>query len=88
MIIGVNTSYTHENREYHIQCEDLGDIQRCLEIRVYNQGDILWQKRIPYAAGIVPELERSQADPLIKEQMGKLVNTVKVAISQNKLQTK
>ncbi len=85
MIIGINTSYTHGDEEYHIQCEDLGDQASCFEIKVYKGGTILWQKRVPYAAdaaGLGNPAERSAA---LKRQMEKLVQTVKIAISQNKI---
>ena len=84
MIIGTNTSLEHQGQTYHIQCEDLGVDLALFEIRVYSEGTILWQKRIPYD----PKLEgmdRLQKDEALRDQMAKLVKTVKAAILQGKI---
>lgn len=84
MIMGVNTSIVHEGHEYHIQCEDLGFKATSFEIRVYDQGNILWQKRVPYQP--VPDNPGSpEAVEALKEQQGKLVKTVQAAITQGKI---
>ncbi|MEM9599070.1 MAG: hypothetical protein AAGD06_32685, partial [Acidobacteriota bacterium] len=49
MITGSNTVFEHNGKEYHLQAEDLGAELGVFEIRVYTQGTVLWQKRMPYA---------------------------------------
>lgn len=84
MIIGINTSYEYENKPYHIQIEDLGEAKQSLEIRVYLQGSLIWQKRLPYAAGAT-DLSNQDRTAAIRDQMGKLLATVKAGINQGKI---
>lgn len=76
MITGINTSHVHDGKPYHIQCEDLGRESGKIEIRVYREGIILWQKRLPYAGA---------DEEAIRQQMAKLTKTVKAAIGQGKI---
>ena len=85
MIIGRNEPFNHNNQEYHIQIEDLGVSDGRLEIRVYTQGEIVWQKRVPHGKEITPDMADADRGKLLKAQIDKLVNTIEAAIVQNKL---
>ena len=85
MIMGINTSYTFENREYHIQCEDLGEDKGMFELRVYQSGNILWQKRVPYKGKVGGEIGSVERDEALRGMMARLVKTVQAAIQQGKL---
>lgn len=85
MIIGINTSYSHRGQEYHIQCEDLGNDSACFEIKLYKEGAILWQKRVPHAPGAAERNDPDKKNQVLRRQMEKLVQTLKIAITQNKI---
>ncbi len=46
MIIGANRIVEHEGHAYHVQCEDLGTESANFEVRVYENGTVLWMKRV------------------------------------------
>jgi hypothetical protein len=85
MIIGVNRVYAHEGREYHLQAEDLGLEQACFEVRVYDQGTVLWRKRIAYAEIVARALPRLEQDEALRSLMEKTLHTVQAAIAKGKL---
>ena len=45
MITGINTIFEHDGRKLHLQAEDLGDEATAFEVRVYDEGSVVWQKR-------------------------------------------
>ncbi len=49
MITGFNTDVKHRNRVFHIQTEDKGDTNPCVESLIYVGGEILATKRTSYA---------------------------------------
>ena len=49
MITGFNTDVKHRNRVFHIQTEDKGESNPCVESLVYVGGEILATKRTSYA---------------------------------------
>ena len=85
MIIGINTSYEFQGKSYHIQIEDLGEHQKNMEIRVYNQGHLVWQKRIPYQPNLLDIESPIELANGVKFQMDKLLATVKAGIDQGKI---
>ena len=85
MISGVNRVYSHEGRDYHIQAEDLGVEQACIEVRVYDGGTVLWRKRLPYGEILQKNLPRMEQDESLRVLMEKTLNTVQAAIAKGKL---
>ncbi|HEY4230332.1 MAG TPA: hypothetical protein VGO79_09175 [Thermoanaerobaculia bacterium] len=49
MITGFNTDVKHKNRVFHIQTEDKGEANPCVESLVYVGGEILATKKTSYA---------------------------------------
>src|SRR5207302_7393445 len=49
VITGFNTDVKHKSRVFHIQTEDKGDANPCVESLVYVGGEILATKRTSYA---------------------------------------
>ena len=86
MIVGVNRIFAHGGKEYHIQVEDLGVEQGAFEVRVYDGGSLVWQKRISYADLVKQGLERQQTEDQLRAQMEKTLHTVEAAIAKGKLQ--
>ncbi|MEL7061559.1 MAG: hypothetical protein AAGN46_16155 [Acidobacteriota bacterium] len=86
MILGINRVFRHGDRELHLQAEDLGTVHGAFEIRVYEGGTVLWQKRLPYAADIpgddAAKGERQQA---LRAQMESTLRTVEAGIAQGRI---
>jgi hypothetical protein len=85
MIIGVNRVFHHGGHEYHIQCEDLGVEQSCFEVRVYDRGTVLWQKRVDYTEILAQKLSKFDQDEALNGMMEKTIHTVQAAIAKSKI---
>ena len=85
MVIGVNRVFEHGGKQYHIQAEDMGVEQACFEVRVYDQGTVLWRKQVPYRAVLARALPRLEQDDEVRSLMEKTIHTVQAAIAKGKL---
>jgi hypothetical protein len=85
VIVGVNRIFPHGGVEYHLQAEDLGLEQSCFEVRVYEKGSVLFQKRVPYAETLVKTLPKLELEEAVRSQMEKTLQTVQAAIAKGKL---
>jgi hypothetical protein len=85
MIIGLNRVYPHAGHEYHIQAEDLGVEHAAFEVRVYEQGTVLWRKRVAYVDVLEQHLPKTEQEEALRSLMEKTVHTVEAAISKGKL---
>ena len=85
MIIGLNRICPHAGHEYHIQAEDLGVEQAAFEVRVYEQGTVLWRKRVVYADVLEQKLPKAEQEEALRSLMEKTVHTVEAAIAKGKL---
>ena len=85
MIVGVNRGFTHGGREYHIQAEDLGPTAGCFEVRVYDQGTVLWNRRVPYGDILARGLPKAEQEQQLRDLMQKTLQTVQAAIVKGKL---
>jgi hypothetical protein len=85
MIIGVNRVLEHAGKQYHIQAEDLGVEQACVEVRVYLDGAVLWRKKVAYNEILQKSLPKAEQDEALNGFMEKTIHTVQAAISKGKL---
>jgi hypothetical protein len=85
MIVGVNRVFPHAGHEYHIQAEDLGLEHAAFEVRVYEQGTVLWRKRVVYVDVIEQKLSKGDQEEALRVLMEKTVHTVEAAIAKGKL---
>lgn len=85
MIIGANRIVEHEGHAYHVQCEDLGVESANFEVRVYENGTVLWLKRVPYRAVLIRNLPKTEQDEELRTLMEKTIQTVGAAIVKGKL---
>jgi hypothetical protein len=85
MIVGVNRIYAHGGKDYHIQVEDLGVEQTAFEVRVYDGGSLVWQKRLSYVDLVQQGLDRQAIEDQLRAQMEKTLHTVEAAIAKGKL---
>ncbi len=85
MLAAINRIYEHDGREYHVQTEDLGTEEKCFEVRVYEQGAVLWRKRVPYEELLERHLARTETEEQLHALMDKTIHTVEAAIAKGKL---
>ena len=85
MIVGVNKVFPHDGTDYHLQAEDLGSEQGSFEVRVYDKGTVLFQKRISYTALLSQNLPKLEFEEAVRAQMEKILQTVQAAIAKGKL---
>ncbi len=85
MIIGINTIFRHEGQEYHLQAEDLGVESAEYEVRVYNEGSVVWVKRLSYAGLEAKKLPKVEHDQTLRATMEKTLLTVEAAIAKGKI---
>ena len=85
MIVGVNRVFPFNGRDYHIQCEDLGTEQACFEVRVYDQGTVLWRKKVGYQDIVQKNLPKAEMEESLRAFMEKTIHTVQAAIAKGKL---
>jgi len=85
MIVGLNRHHEHEGKTYHVQVEDLGEEAGHFEARVYDQGSVLWSKRIPHDSVINDDMSKAERETALRTQMEKTLHTVIAAISKGKI---
>ena len=85
MITGSNTVFEHDGKEYHLQAEDLGEEAAAFEVRVYDGGTVLWQKRVAYGDLLEQGLAKGDLHQALRTKMEKTLLTVGAAIAKGKL---
>jgi hypothetical protein len=85
MIVGLNLRVDHEDRQFHVQVEDLGEARACFEVRVHEGGGIRWSKQVSYQEIIDQGLPRDQLDDKVRSSMEKMLHTAATAIARGKL---
>ena len=68
MITGFNTDVKHKNRVFHIQTEDKGEANPCVESLVYVGGEILATKRTSYAEVVKDGRDDHAVQDLMEQQ--------------------
>jgi hypothetical protein len=85
VIAGINRLFDHGGKQYHLQAEDLGEAQAAFEVRVFDQGTVLWKKRVAYEDVLARGLPRLEQDDELRSMMEKALHTVEAAIVRGKL---
>jgi hypothetical protein len=85
MIMGSNTLFEHEGRKFHLQAEDLGSPPAAFEVRVYDGGTVLWQKRFSYVELAEQKLSAQERETALRTRMEKTLLTVEAAIAKGKI---
>lgn len=86
MITGINTLFEHDGKTYHLQAEDLGEEHTAYEVRVYDEGSVVWQKRLSYSDLEARQLPKHEHDQELRAAMEKTLLTVGAAIAKGKIQ--
>jgi len=68
VITGFNTDVKHKNRVFHIQTEDKGEANPCVESLVYVGGEILATKRTSYADVMRDGADEHAVQDLMEQQ--------------------
>lgn len=85
MIAGLNRIVEREGRRFHVQVEDLGEAQACFEVRLHEEGGVLWSKKVDYSETLGQKLPKGEQDEAIRGSMEKMLHTVEAAIARGKL---
>ena len=85
MIIGINKIFEHEGKKYHLQAEDLGGESAVYEVRVYDEGSVVWMKRLSYSELEAQGLSKQEHDQELRTTMEKTLLTVGAAIAKGKI---
>ncbi len=85
MITGINTIFEHGGKKYHLQAEDLGWETAVYEVRVYDEGSVVWMKRIPYGELEANKLPKAEHEQALRATMEKTLLTVGAAITKGKI---
>jgi hypothetical protein len=85
VIVGLNRFVEREGRQFHVQVEDLGEAQACFEVRLHEQGGVLWSKKVSYQDVLAQNLPKAERDEAVASQMEKTLHTVAAAIARGKL---
>jgi len=83
----LNRYFQHQDRTYHIQAEDLGVAAVAFEVKIYDQGTVLWLKRISYSEIIEQELGEKEQEQAVRMKIEKVLHTIEAAIARGKLDT-
>jgi hypothetical protein len=84
MITGVNTHHPFGGTDFHIQIEDLEDLQS-LDARVYVSGRVVFQKRVSYQAAVLGLGNPKHIATAVQEELQKLLAILKAAIDRGKI---
>jgi hypothetical protein len=85
VLVGLNRVVAHAGRELHLQVEDLGEEHGALEARVYENGGVVWHKRISYQDVLGRHLPKQEQEDELRALMEKTLHTVQAAIVKGKL---
>ncbi len=85
MITGINTIFEHGGKKYHLQAEDLGRDAVAYEVRVYDEGSVVWMKRLPYGELEAREQPKAEFEQALRATMEKTLLTVQAAIAKGKI---
>ncbi|MBN2370384.1 MAG: hypothetical protein JXO72_07845 [Vicinamibacteria bacterium] len=86
MIIGLNRVFEHGGKQYHLQIEDMGLENAGFEVRVYEGGTVLLNKRVSYEELLAQGLPREEQEQKLRSLMDKALHTVEAAISRGRFQ--
>ncbi|MEM8930026.1 MAG: hypothetical protein AAGE94_02560 [Acidobacteriota bacterium] len=85
MVTGSNSVFEHDGRTFHLQAEDLGTEAKVFEVRVYDGGTVLWQKRVDYGELVEQDLPKADLESALRTKMDKTLLTVRAAIAKGKI---
>ncbi len=85
MITGINKIFEHDGKKYHLQAEDLGEEAAVYEVRVYDEGSVVWMKRMPYDELAAQNLPKPEFEQALRATMEKTLLTVGAAIAKGKI---
>jgi len=77
LITGFNTDIKHNSRVYHIQTEDKGLQNPCIESLVYVGGEILASKKTSYASQVAQGIDEKVIAQLMEQQHKTVIAAVK-----------
>ena len=84
MITGINENISFDAVPYHIQIEDV-ESNSSLEVRVYVEGRVLFQKRYPYDASATEFNSPREFEASLRSQQEKLLKLLSAAVLKGRI---
>ncbi|MCX7829770.1 MAG: hypothetical protein N2445_01725 [Acidobacteria bacterium] len=84
MSLGLNQNIDINGETYHIQIEDK-EKNQSLEVRVYIEGRIIFQKHHSYQQALAENSNNESPQTIIQEELKKLFCLTKAAIERGKI---
>lgn len=81
----INILFDHDGGRYDIQAEDMGADKAFLDLRIYREGAIVFQKQIPYRDQVPADLPLREHDQQIRGLMMRHIETLKKGIAAGKV---
>lgn len=81
----INILFDHEGGRYDIQAEDLGAEKALLDLRIYKEGAIVFQKQIDYRGQVASELDPREHALQVRGLMTRHIETLKKGIAAGKV---
>ena len=85
VLAAINHIFEHDGHTYHVQTEDLGTDEKFFAVRVFEQGTVVWHKRVQYSDILERNLPKAEMEEQIHALMDKTIHTVEAAIAKGKL---
>lgn len=84
MITGINENIPFDGISYHIQIEDV-ESNSSLEVRVYVEGRVLFQKRYPYDRSATEFENPREFEASLRDQQEKLLKLLRAAVLKGRI---
>ena len=81
----INIMYEHAGQKYDIQAEDMGQESGELDLRIYKDGAIVFQRQTNYRDQVPRESSPLEHDRLVRDLMRKQLELLKRGIAAGKV---
>ena len=81
----INILFDHDGGRYDIQAEDMGAEKALLDLRIYREGAIVFQKQIAYKDQVPGDLPPREHALQVRSLMMRHIETLKKGIAAGKV---
>lgn len=81
----INILYEHEGTKFDLQAEDMGAAKGELDVRIYRDGAIIFQKHISYRGQVPDGANPLEHDQAVRAIMVRHIETLKKGIATGKV---
>ena len=81
----INIMYEHEGRKYDLQAEDMGVDAGSMDLRIYHDGVIVFQRSVSYRGQVSDGASSEEHDRSVRALMIRHIETLKKGIVSGKV---